>query len=43
MDGEDLQRQVWLRRGRGRTRVGEEVENAQQECQEKNQEQARKE
>ena len=43
MDGEDLQRQVWLRRGRGGTREGEEVENAQQECQEKNQEQARKE
>ena len=43
MDGEYLQRQVWLRRGRGGTREGEEVENAQQECQEKKQKQAGKE
>ena len=43
MDGEDLQRQVWLWRGRGGTRVGEEVENAQQECQEEKQKQACKE
>ena len=43
MDREDLQRQVWLRRGRGETREGEEVENAQQECQEKKQKQACKE
>ena len=43
MDREDLQRQVWLRRGREGTREGEEVENAQQECQEKKQKQAGKE
>ena len=43
MDGEDLQRQVWLWRGRGRTRVGEEVKNTQEEGQEEKQKQACKE
>ena len=43
MYGEDLERQVGLWRGRGRTRVSEEVENAQQECQEEKQKQACKE
>ena len=43
MDGEDLKRQVGLWGERGRTRVGEEVENAQQECQEEKQKQACKE
>ena len=43
MYGEDLKRQVGLWWGRGRTRVGEEVKNAQQESQEEKQKQACKE
>ena len=43
MDGEELQRKMWLRRGRWGRRKGEEVAYAQQECQEKNQEKACKE
>ena len=43
MDGEELQRKMWLRRGRCGRGKGEEVAYAQQECQEKNQEKACKE
>ena len=43
MDGEELQRKMWLRRGWWGTREGEEVAYAQQECQKKNQEKACKE
>ena len=43
MDGNDLERKMWLRRGRWGRRKGEEVANAQQECQEKSKEKAGKE
>ena len=43
MYGEDLKRQVGLGWGRGRTRVGKEVKDAQQESQEEKQKQACKE
>ena len=43
MYGEDLKRQVGLWWGRGRTGVGEEVKDAQQESQEEKQKQACKE
>ena len=43
MDGKDMKRQVGLWGGRGRTRVGEEVRDTQEESQEEKQKQACKE
>ena len=43
MDGNELERNMLLQRGRWGRRKGEEIANAKQECQEKSKEKAGKE